>query len=268
MRIAFSNPDLERGENSVSYLAKKTGLSKTKIKEAMKKGAVWKSKDGKLKRLRRATSFLETGSAVSLFYDEKILATKPAEPESIHQAKTFSVWIKPAGIICGGTRFGDHCAINRIVEKKINKSSFLVHRLDRFARGLLVIAHSKQSARQLSLQFKRRTVIKRYQAIASGQVQEARAIDHPIDNREAITRITPLKIKDNMSLMSIEIETGRKHQIRKHLAQIGFPIVGDKKYGSGIGENLQLVSVFLEFISPETKRRISFELPKQQHLML
>ena len=98
--------------------------------------------------------------------------------------------------------------------------------------------------------------------------QRARTIDRPIDNRKAITRITPLKFARNMTLVGVEIETGRKHQIRKHLAQIGFPIVGDKKYGSGIGENLQLVSVFLEFINPETKRGVSFELPKQQHLKL
>ena len=268
MRIVLSNSSLKRRENSVDYLAQKTGFSKTKIKDAMQKGAVWVSRNGKLKRLRRATSFLEVGSTISLFYDEEILALKPTQPESIHLAKTFSVWIKPAVIICGGTRFGDHCAVNRIVEKKIKKPSFLVHRLDRFARGLLIIAHSKQSARKLSDQFARRTVIKKYQAIAWGHIQRARTIDRPIDNRKAITRITPLKFDRNMTLVGVEIETGRKHQIRKHLAQIGFPIVGDKKYGSGIGQNLQLVSVFLEFINPETKRGVSFELPKQQHLKL
>ena len=121
MRIVLSKVSLKQRQNSVDYLAKRTGLSKTKIKDAMQKGAVWESKNGKPKRLRRATSFLEAGSTISLFYDEEILALKPTQPESIHLAKTFSVWIKPAGIVCGGTRFGDHCAINRIVEKKIQK---------------------------------------------------------------------------------------------------------------------------------------------------
>ncbi len=268
MRIILSNIKITLQEKTLEYLAKKTGLSKQKIKKAMHKGAVWKSTDGKPRRLRRASSSLEAGSKISLFYDEAILATKPAEPELLHLAKTFSVWIKPAGVVCGGTRFGDHCAINRLVESQTRKPSFLVHRLDRFARGLIVIAHSKQSARALSLQFKNRAVTKKYQAIVWGQIRQSLFINQPIDNRDAITRITPLKANNNKSLVNIAIETGRKHQIRKHLAQINFPIVGDKIYGSVSGGDLQLASVYLRFRCPETLKEISFELPKQQRLEL
>ena len=268
MRLIISKRYIARRENPVIYLSAITGLSKTKIKDAMQKGAVWGSNKGKSKRLRRATRLLEAGSAISLFYDDDILNIKPVEPKLLHESKTFSVWVKPAGIICGGTRFGDHCAINRIVEKKIQKPSFLVHRLDRFTKGLILLAHSKQAARQLSVQFESRAVTKRYEAIAWGQIQKAITINQPIDDRGAITHVTPLKVCGDKSLLSIEIETGRKHQIRKHLAQIGYPVVGDKRYGTDLEENLQLVSVFLEFTDPETTRVVSFELPRPLHLKI
>ncbi len=252
----------------VDYLFKRSGLSKTKIKDAMKKGAVWYKKKGRSRRLRRATSILESGSYISIYYDQATLDTKPIEPQILYREKNFSVWSKPSGLLCGGTRFGDHCAINRIVERISNKPSFLVHRLDRYARGILVIAHTKRAARTISMQFQERKVKKRYEAVVHNVLKKSCVIDASIDNRRAISRISPIGNDGVNSLVSIEIETGRKHQIRKHMSGIGFPIVGDRRYGSKSTEDLKLISVFLGFNHPEKKYPVSFELPKEQRLGL
>ncbi len=268
MKITIHRAKVTNAVNSVDYLSKRSGISKTKIKDAMKKGAVWSSKTGRSRRLRRATSILEPSSWVSLYYDQAILDKKPIEPQILYKEESFSVWNKPSGVLCGGTRFGDHCTINRIVEEKTCKPSFLIHRLDRKTRGILVVAHTKNSARMISLQFQERTVKKRYEAVVHNVLKKPCIIDSSLDNRRAISKVSPLQNDGTNSLISIEIETGRKHQIRKHMSGIGFPIIGDKMYGSKSGGDLKLASVFLSFNHPKTKRKLSFELPKEQRPVL
>ena len=266
MKITVYKKKVRHAVNSVDYLYESSGLSKTKIKDAMTKGAVWYSKTGKSRRLRRATSVLESGSYISLYYDQAILDRKPIEPEILHIEEDFSIWNKPSGVLCGGTRFGDHCTINRIAERKINKPSFLVHRLDRRARGILVIAHNKNSARSISQQFQERKVKKRYEAIVHNVLEQPCVVDSSIDNKPALSRISPISNDGTNSLISIEIETGRKHQIRRHTSRIGFPIVGDRKYGSTSTEDLKLVSISLGFTHPRQSRQLCFELPKDERV--
>ena len=71
-----------------------------------------------------------------------------------------------------------------------------------------------------------------------------------------------VRIEHNKTLLDITIETGRKHQIRRHLANIGHPIVGDRVYGTKASVGLQLLAYRLEFICPFSQQRLIAELPK------
>lgn len=253
---------------AVDALAVETGLSRTRIKRAMTCGAVWINRAGKAQRLRRAKADLRVGDQVSLYYDEAILAAEPAPPDLIMDRAAYSVWHKPAGLLSSGTRWGDHCSINRLVERQLDRPAFLVHRLDRFAWGVMVLAHTRAAAAHLSAQFQARTVEKTYKAVIHGHLDGPRRIEAALDGREAITLIEPIDGNDLASLVEVRILTGRKHQIRRHLATVGLPILGDRQYGerpSGPDDQLMLASVRLAFDCPVSEARVTFDLPAAFH---
>lgn len=252
---------IERETDAVSFLADTSGLSKTRIKEAMTKGAVWLTANGREKRIRRAKTKLLPGEHIAMYFSEKVLATEPPQPTLIADAERYSVWHKPAGLLSSGSRYGDHCAINRVIEGQQDKPAFLVHRLDRFAWGLMVIAHGKTAAANLSRQFEDRKTVKIYEAIVEGEVNEPVTIDTAVNGKTAITHVAPLSTSNGYSLVRIQIETGRKHQIRIHLASRGHAIAGDRQYGSANRLGLQLAAVELAFRCPTTQDPVKFVLP-------
>ena len=103
---------------ATDFLAKETGLSKSRIKTTMTRGAVWLKSGNTSKRLRRAKAKLIPGDLVSIYYSQKVLETVPAGPILIDDQSVFSVWEKPVGLMSGGSRFGDHCSINRVIEQQ------------------------------------------------------------------------------------------------------------------------------------------------------
>ena len=246
---------------AVDFLSQETGLSKSTVKDAMTKGAVWVNREGKQIRLRRAKALLRSGSKVSIYYSPSVLATKPPEPLLREDKMEFSVWSKPIGLSSSGIRYGDHCTINRVVEKIMGRPTFLVHRLDRFVWGLMVLAHSKKAAADLSTQFQNRETRKVYKAVVHGLITDPCTISVPIDDKDAVSHITPITPGSERSLIEVKIETGRKHQIRKHLASIGHPIVGDRQYGQPDEKGIQLASVALGFKNLDGIA-VEYRLPK------
>ena len=250
---------------AVDVLALATGLSKSKIKSAMTAGAVWTQKGSKTVRLRRAKAMLQSGEQISIYYSDKILSDTPIAPTLIVDNKNYSVWNKPVGLMSSGTRFGDHCAINRVVEKILDRPVFLVHRLDKFAKGVMVLAHSKRCAAILSKQFQDRTIKKIYKAIVTGILDSPMQITESLDGKDANTKIAAIDHDERHALLQVEILTGRKHQIRRHLAGIGLPILGDRQYSDSRFPQLQLASVSLAFDCPNTGERVTFHLPTEDH---
>ena len=265
MDIILENYLVSDTGNAADLLVGVTGLSKTKVKDAMKKGAVWLESEGRTRRLRRASARLMQGDKISVYYSTSVLETEAPLPRLISDEKQFSVWNKPPGLMSGGTRFGDYCAINRVVERKLDRPTFLVHRLDRFVWGLMVLAHSKKAAAYLSHQFQRRETKKVYKAVVKGLIEEPTTISEPIDRKEAISYVLPLARSTDQSLIQIQIETGRKHQIRKHLASAGHPIIGDRLYGDpASGPELLLASTFLAFQKSDD-RTVQYHLDESLH---
>lgn len=245
-------------------------LSKIVIKDAMQKGAVWLKRPGsKEQRIRKARFELQAGDRLSLYYDSQILNLKPSQPHLVARQKTYSVWYKPAGLLTQGTRFGDHCSLLRFVEKQpeFGGTIKLIHRLDREARGLVLLAHNQRAASGLSELFQTREIEKRYWATAYGQVGaigETLICDTALDGKIARTLITVMEIVGDgqFSILDILLETGRTHQIRRHLSMLGHPLVGDCRYGDGVQGNavLQLCASSLKFVCPLTGKNRSYAI--------
>ena len=154
----------------------------------------------------------------------------------------------------------------------------IVHRLDKDTSGVIIVAKNDKSHLDLSNQIKNHTVKKTYVALVRGVIKENNAtIDMPIGRsdkdrkkmavtrkgKNAITHFTVLKRYKNYTYIELIIETGRTHQIRVHMAEIGHPVVGDAVYSNGKNpfnvEGQMLHAKKIEFNHPITKKRISFE---------
>ena len=153
----------------------------------------------------------------------------------------------------------------------------LVHRLDRPASGVMVFARTSKAAARLSEQFRRRTVEKRYATIVEGVLEGAGIARGRIVADERSVRLVPadspegseaelqwraLGSEDDLTLVDVQLKTGRKHQIRLQLAGMGHPILGDFRYGATRqldGSNLALHCYRLGFHHPTTKEWMTFE---------
>ena len=160
----------------------------------------------------------------------------------------------------------------------------IVHRLDKDTSGIIIIAKNDEAHIKLSEQIKNREVKKTYIALVRGFVKENEAtINMPIgrstkdrkkmavvkNGKNAITHIKVLERFNNYTLLQVNIETGRTHQIRVHLSQIGYPIVGDYTYSNGknefgiVGQCLHAKS--LKFRHPITNKEIYLEAELPQY---
>lgn len=154
----------------------------------------------------------------------------------------------------------------------------IVHRLDKDTSGILIIAKNDKAHINLSEQIKNREVDKRYIALVRGNIEENEAtIKMPIarsqkdrkkmavskDGKEAITHFKVLKRYGNYTLLELKIDTGRTHQIRVHLAEIGHPVIGDEVYSNGKNEfnvhGQMLHSKKIKFKHPSTGKIIELE---------
>lgn len=156
----------------------------------------------------------------------------------------------------------------------------IIHRLDKDTSGAIIIAKNDQAHINISEQIKNREVVKKYIALVRGNILEQNAtINMPIarsdkdrkkmavdkSGKEAITHFEVLKRYEKYTLLDVKIDTGRTHQIRVHMAEIGHPVVGDFVYSNGKNEfNIQgqmLHAKSLEFIHPTTNEKMKIEAP-------
>jgi len=263
--IEIKNSD----KTAVDILGASTDLSNQLIKKAMNKGAVWITKKNSTLRIRRADKLLKPGNTLHIYYDQQVLEKQPENATLVSDENIYSIWHKPYGMLSQGSKWGDHCAINRWVEKNLQpqRPAFVVHRLDRAATGLMIIAHKKNIAAYFSRLFQQRQVEKQYTAIVHGRFAEYLKLDSDIENKSAIShaKIISYNEETNQSIVNVSIETGRKHQIRRHLSEAGFPIIGDRLYGHANDKfetNLGLKSCYLSFISPVDNKKVIYTLPE------
>ena len=160
----------------------------------------------------------------------------------------------------------------------------IVHRLDKDTSGLLIIAKNNEAHVKMSKQIQDRLVTKKYIALIRGVVKDDEAtIDMPIarskvdrkkmavdkDGKQAVTHFKVIKRYRGYTLLEIKIDTGRTHQIRVHMAKIGYPVVGDMVYSNGKNEfgieGQMLHAKSLEFSHPITGKKMHLEAPLPEY---
>lgn len=253
------------------FLAQRCGLSKGRIKHALNCGALRvKKRKGGFQRVRRATAPLQTGNMLSFHYDDNLLSIKPLQAELLEDIGEYSIWFKPPGLLSQGTEWGDHCSLLRQVELYFQhkRQVFLVHRLDRDACGLMLVAHTGAMADRLSQMFSSRVMEKQYRVRVTGQMEaDSVVIDTPLDGKAALTKVDVITRETDSTLLNVLIETGRKHQIRRHLSALGHPVKGDPLYGERAPEGMHLAAIRLRFECPIRGRIVEpFVTPERIHI--
>lgn len=263
-------------------------LSRARLQELIASGLVLV--EGKL---RPNDYRLRAGQRIQLTVPAPValeLIPEPIALTILHQDADLLVIEKPAGLVvhpaCGnqsGTLVHGllyHCPDLSGINGKVRPG--IVHRLDKDTSGVMVIAKNDLAHRHLATQFKDKTARKTYHALLDGvpnaasgvinapigrhQVNRQKMAITPGQGKEAVTRWRlKRRLRKGFSLVEVEIETGRTHQIRVHLASIGLPVAGDRVYGKknplypSLGINRQcLHASTLSFIHPSTNERVSF----------
>lgn len=217
-------------------------------------------------------------------------------PKILFEDNHLLVAVKPAGVLSQSDMTGSPDMLTLLkayLVEKYNKPGEaylgLLHRLDRPVRGVMVFAKTSKCAGRISEQIRNRTVKKKYRAIVYGAFEKDKGeirsyllknsktnlVDvfdtkekAPKDAKECFLeyevigqgRIAGVPV----SLLSVDLHTGRSHQIRAQLSSIGHPIVGDRKYGKGpnrFSGDILLESYHLEIDHPVSHERMAFEIP-------
>ena len=173
--------------------------------------------------------------------------------------------------------------IKKYLKEKYNKPGNvylgLVLRLDRPVSGIMVFAKTSKAASRLSDQVRKKEIKKTYMAVVKGIIKkdEDTFVDYllKLDNgntivttkdkgKESVLTYKVLKrnYEKNETLVSIDLKTGRHHQIRVQFASRGYPLCGDQRYGKSDKTQIALCAYKLEFIHPTTKQLMKFEIEK------
>ena len=193
---------------------------------------------------------------------------------------------KPPGLLSQGDRTGDDTVVDLVkayIKEKYQKPGEvylgLLHRLDRPTGGVLLTARTSKAAQRMSAQFQGRRVEKRYLAMVEGTMPETEGelvhyLVHDENKRKssvfqspregakkAVLRYRTLAETEGLSLLEIQLLSGRKHQIRAQLAALGCPILGDRKYqsgssGQGVVKEFGLWAYLLSFEHPVKREQV------------
>lgn len=268
------------------YIAeKKQQLSRTMIQRLIEEGDIQVNGQNKKMSYR-----LQIGDEITIVIPEVKETTLQAQDipiEIIYEDQDIIIVNKPKGMVVHPANGNpDGTLVNAVMA--ICKDSLsgiggelrpgIVHRLDKDTSGLLIVAKNDLAHIRLSEQIKDRKVEKRYIALVRGVVGENEAtIDMPMgrstkdrkkmaivkDGKEAITHFKVLERYQKYTLLEIKIDTGRTHQIRVHMAEIGHPVVGDMVYSNGKNEfgveGQMLHAKYLAFHHPITNQLLHFE---------
>ncbi|MDE6621235.1 MAG: RluA family pseudouridine synthase [Lachnospiraceae bacterium] len=209
----------------------------------------------------------------------------------VYEDNVLLVVHKPVGIATETARVGQADLVSELknYRKKKGEDTYIgvIHRLDQPVEGLLVFAKDAKTARKLGDELRKGTLKKKYAALAAGIVQapEGKLTDYLLkDGRTNLSTVVAketkgakkavlcwklLRQKESVSLLEIELYTGRHHQIRVQMAHAGFPLLGDFKYGTAASKELSnifavnstaLLAYEVQLMHPVTGRTMKFSL--------
>ena len=274
------------------------GYSRARLQKWIRNGDV--SIDGKTLRPKDIVSGGEQIHLHAEMIDENYINPEEIELEIVFEDDHILVINKPAGMVVhpgAGNSFGTlaNALLHHDADLKSIPRVGIVHRLDKDTSGLLMIAKNLESHANLIKQLQQKTVSRKYICLVHGEVIAGGTIDapigrHPVDRKRMTvisggkTAVTHYRIRTRFelcTLMDIELETGRTHQIRVHMAHIKFPIVGDPVYGKKIkstsNKNLLALSKIsrqalhasnLSFIHPTSGKLCHWNVPLPEDFQL
>jgi|DewCreStandDraft_4_1066084.scaffolds.fasta_scaffold15515_3 RluA family pseudouridine synthase len=244
-----------------SFLAEKLNISRSKAKELIDSRQVFVNNQ----RVWIATYKLKSGDIIDV-------------PDIIEMDKTYNVDIiyednyilainKPSGLIIDE----NNTDFENVLKNATNNPGLkVIHRLDKETTGVLIFAKSNDIFEVFKNLWQKKEVIKVYYAICLNEADfDRKEIRKKIQGKEAESVVETVAISDGLSCFKITTKTGRKHQIRIHLSEIGYPILGDKLYGPKIIKQNKfkkitgqlLHSYQLSYICPWTKKEIKIKAP-------
>lgn len=156
---------------------------------------------------------------------------------------------------------------------------FIIHRLDRDTSGLMMFAKNEQAKETMQHNWNNMVLNRKYLAVVEGRVEqeegtiqsylaetsryEVYSTQDPQEGQLAVTRYRTLRCRNGYSLLEVELDTGRKNQIRVHMKDLGHPIAGDRKYGAKSSpiHRLALHAQTLRFVHPVTRKEMNFTTP-------
>ena len=238
--------------------------------------------------IHRAKQIITKGQTVEILPKPKISVQEEREQQAkthnldiLFEDETILVVNKPAGLLSVATdRLEQDTLHNRCVEycrsQKKNGWCYIVHRLDKATSGIMVFAKSEHVKRELQDQFAQQLVHRHYVALVEGQSPSGRADHNLIEDKNLRVYVSDRKTKtskravttwdiiaqgEHETLLSVVIETGRRHQIRVAMAENGTPVVGDKIHGAvtNLHGRICLHAVALEFLHPSNDDPVRFE---------
>ena len=272
--------------NLMDFLLKQMGITKNRAKDLLTGRAV--SVDRKL-----ATHYdtpLHPGQVVRVSRHRQNTMLLNKYVKIVYEDKDIIVIEKSEGILSMASTPKQYCVKN-VLDEYFEKRHFkctahVVHRLDRETSGLMIYAKNIETAKILENDWHDMVYDRRYIAVLCGRVEkeggtiqswlrESKSFvtySSPTDNggKLAITHYHRLRSTDDFSLVEMKLETGRKNQIRVHMADLGNPVAGDQKYGNGRDplHRLALHAYRLNFYHPITREQMQFETPIPKEFLI
>lgn len=262
--------EVEAGDPQIAidFLVDNINLSKSRLKDLMSKGGVWRvDLKGQRERLRRAMTDISVGEQIEIFYDEELLSLKPLKAELLEDAVEYSVWNKPNGMPLKGSDWGDFNSFERAIELflKSERELYWLAAFEYQAAGILVLAHSRKAAAMLTERFDPDGFVEagiRYRCDVVGNFSHDGVCDLSLDGEAARTDFQKVRYdpRPDRSVLDAQPQTGRRDQVRRHLAALGNPVAGDPDYGSASDEQglLRLKIVEVSFECPLSRQQKTF----------
>ncbi len=225
-------------------------------------------------KIAKTGHFIFAGDVIELMENsDKNRPTIELTLEVLYEDEHLAIINKPAGIeVSGNKKWTLENALSSNLKPSIESDTLKfpepIHRLDYPTSGALLIGKTATTVIALNKMFEERKVKKIYHAITIKKMDESGTIETPIDGKPSQSSFTVLKtlVSERFSylnLVELELQTGRRHQLRKHLSKIGNPILGDRDYGKkGLilsGKGLYLHATSLRFRHPITNVELNIE---------
>ena len=246
------------GEKLLPYLMREADCSNRQAKRLLDARTVWVN--GQM--VWMAKHPLEPGDRIA-WHDDAFHAPRGnAQLDVLHEDEQLLVIDKPAFLVSVAGKVSAETILRR---ERGRDAVFPVHRIDRDTTGCLIFARTREARDELLRQFAAREVDKEYEAVVQGRVPwNTRRFTSPIDGKSAVTEARALSRGRYRSHLGLRIETGRKHQIRRHLADAGHPVVGEKQHhASGAGAARQMLhAASVEITHPSRGKRLRIEAPR------